>query len=338
MKTVLITGAVGFIGFHLSKLCLEAGYTVVGIDNLSNYYDVQLKLDRESILKKYDFFSLHKEDIQSSKLFSRIVNENVKIDIIVHLAAQAGVRHSIDHPEDYVTSNLIGTFKVLELARAIKPLHTLMASTSSVYGSNKKMPFTETERTDHPLSFYAATKKSNEVMAHSYSHVFQVPITLFRFFTVYGEWGRPDMALYKFASKMLNDEPIDVYNFGEMERDFTYVGDLVKAIELLFSHPPSAGATQKPVISSDSLSPSAPHRICNIGNSQPINLMEYIKELEKNLKIESKKNYVEMQTGDVPKTFANVDLLRELTGFVPSTPIATGVKRFANWYLEYQSK
>ena len=338
MKTVLITGAVGFIGFHLSRLCLEAGYKVVGIDNLSDYYDVQLKLDREIILKKYDFFSLHKEDIQSSKLFPRIVNDNVKIDIIVHLAAQAGVRHSIDHPEDYVTSNLTGTFKVLELARAIKPLHTLMASTSSVYGSNKKMPFTETERTDHPLSFYAATKKSNEVMAHSYSHVFQVPITLFRFFTVYGEWGRPDMALYKFASKMLNDEPIDVYNFGEMERDFTYVGDLVKAIELLFSHPPSTVATQKPVISSDSLSPSAPHRICNIGNSQPINLMEYIKELEKNLKIESKKNYVEMQTGDVPKTFANVDLLRELTGFVPSTPIETGVKRFADWYLEYKSK
>ena len=327
--TIIITGSAGFIGFHLAERLLQQGHTVIGIDAVTDYYDPNLKIARLNILRKYvNFFN--KKMLLEGPEFQEIHKEFPKIDIIVHLAAQAGVRYSIENPHTYVSSNLVGTHSVLELARIHSVDHLLMASTSSVYGANTEMPFNERQKTDHQLSFYAATKKSNEVMAHSYSHVFNIPTTMFRFFTVYGPWGRPDMALYKFANNMIKGIPIDVYNNGEMERDFTYVADLVKSISLLIGCKPQK---DKVVGRQDSLSPVAPFRVVNIGNSNPVQLMAYIDELENALNIKAKKNMLPMQVGDVKSTNADTTLLKDLTGFIPDTDIKVGVSEFVKWFL-----
>jgi UDP-glucuronate 4-epimerase len=335
-KKVLITGSAGFIGFHLSKRLLGNDWHVIGLDALTEYYDVELKLARLEQLKSYTNFTEIRGRLEDEDLCANIA-ETHDFDLIIHLAAQAGVRYSIDHPKEYVNTNLIGTFNVLELARSKKVKHLLAASTSSVYGANKQMPFDEAQKTVTPMSFYAATKMSNELMAHSYAHIFNIPTTMFRFFTVYGPWGRPDMALFKFVRAMLDDKPIDIYNHGEMKRDFTYVEDLTQAIELLAAAAPPlvTGRSDDARICGDSLSTVAPFRSVNIGNSSPVNLMDYIKAAERALGKTAKKNYLDMQVGDVPATWANTNLLRNLTGYQPSTPIDVGVDRFVEWFCEF---
>ncbi len=301
---------------------------------MTDHYDVNLKKARQKLLCENSNFYNYDGLIQNRELLNQIYSYH-KPNIIIHLAAQAGVRYSIENPISYVESNLIGTFHILELARKYKPDHLLMASTSSVYGSNKDMPLRETQKCDTSMSFYAATKKSNEAMAHSYSHLYAVPITMFRFFTVYGPWGRPDMALFKFTKNILLGKRIDVYNKGNMFRDFTYVDDLVKAIFLLISKIPMKTNERKSTIKNDSISDVAPFRIVNIGNSQPINLLDYIKVLEKILGKEAKKNYLGMQDGDVYKTHSNIDLLKTLTGFEPKTTMHEGISQFVKWYKSF---
>lgn len=335
MKNVLVTGAAGFIGFHISKLLLQNGYSVVGVDALTDYYDVRLKRERLEHLKKNNRFAFVKTRIDTDNFLKR-ASAFDRPDVIIHLAAQAGVRYSIEHPKEYLDTNIVGSFNVLELARIWNVQHLLMASTSSVYGSNREMPFDERQKCDTPMSFYAATKKANESMAHSYSHIHGIPITMFRFFTVYGPWGRPDMALYKFANAIINDEPIDVYNHGQMKRDFTYVDDLVKAIMLLVGCVPELKSISQSAIDNDSLSDVAPFRVVNIGNSQTEQLLDYIKALENVLGKTAKKNFLPMQQGDVPETYANTNLLKQLTGFSPETDIVTGVTHFVNWFKEYR--
>jgi UDP-glucuronate 4-epimerase len=330
----LITGSAGFIGFHLAQTFLSKKWKVIGFDAMTNYYDVSLKKDRHSILENNpDFFS-YKGLLQDPKLLNEVY-ERHKPNIIIHLAAQAGVRYSIDNPISYVESNLIGTFHILELSRKYKPEHLLMASTSSVYGSNKDMPLHENQKSDTPMSFYAATKKSNEAMAHSYSHLYHVPITMFRFFTVYGPWGRPDMALFKFTRNMLSGQPIDVYNNGNMVRDFTYVSDLVNAIYLLTDKIPLLPRNRDKQIKHDNISDVAPFRVVNIGNSKPINLLDFIAELEKVLAINAKKNYLGMQDGDIHKTHSDISLLENLIGSQPKTTVNEGIARFVEWYKSY---
>ena len=301
---------------------------------MTNYYDVNLKRDRHSILKKNPSFLAYKGLLQDQKLLNEVY-ERHKPNIIIHLAAQAGVRYSIDNPISYVESNLIGTFHILELARKHKPEHLLMASTSSVYGSNIDMPLHENQKSDTPMSFYAATKKSNEAMAHSYSHLYHVPITMFRFFTVYGPWGRPDMALFKFTRNMLSGQPIDVYNNGNMVRDFTYVSDLVNAIYLLTDKIPLLPRNRDKQIKHDNISDVAPFRVVNIGNSKPINLLDFIAELEKVLAVNAKKNYLGMQNGDIHKTHSDISLLENLIGSQPKTTVNEGIARFVEWYKSY---
>lgn len=326
----MITGSAGFIGFHLSELLLRSGWEVIGVDNVSDYYDVNLKEHRLNILKNYERFQFHRLDISTDEFLNPDLFGD--IPLIVHLAAQAGVRYSIDDPKSYTISNLLGTQNVLELARRQRVKHLLISSTSSVYGANTQMPFDELQQTDHPLSYYAATKKSNEIMAHSYSYVFKIPITMFRFFTVYGPWGRPDMALFKFTKNIIEGEKIDVYNDGKMARDFTYVEDLVNAIYQLISSVPEQGSKSSEI---DSLSNVAPHRIVNIGNAQSVKLMDYISCLEKTLKIKADINFMPMQVGDVEKTEANTELLLSLTGFRPHTGIDVGIRKFVEWYKSY---
>ena len=333
--SILVTGSAGFIGYHLCKHLLECGHHVYGIDAITDYYDPQLKMDRLKDLRTFDnFFEFQLRIENTTQIIEAF--KNIDLDIIIHLAAQAGVRYSIDHPKDYVQTNLVGTFSILELARKKKVSHLLAASTSSVYGSNTEMPFSEDQKTNSPLSFYAATKKSNEVMAHSYSHIHRIPITMFRFFTVYGPWGRPDMALFKFTDNILQNKPIDIYNYGEMSRDFTYIDDLVQAIVLLKDQiPPEQQASFKPQHTNDSLSTTAPWRVVNIGNSQPQSLMKYINTLEDVLNVEAKKNYLPIQPGDVPSTWADNTLLQDLTGFKPKIGIEKGVFEFVTWYKKY---
>ena len=312
-KTALITGSAGFIGFHLCELLLEMGFEVIGVDAITEYYDPKLKLDRLKLLEENSNFVNYKVRVENFTSLSEIF-EKYSLDFVVHLAAQAGVRYSIEAPEDYVQTNLVGTYNVLELSKRSEVNHLLMASTSSVYGSNKILPFHELQKADTPMSFYAATKKSNELMAHSYAHIFALPITVFRFFTVYGPWGRPDMALFKFIKAMTNNEEIEVYNYGKMQRDFTYVIDLVKAIERLTKvTPPKLNERENIIQSSfDSLSEVAPFRIVNIGNSNPVELMDYIQALENSLGIKAKKSMKPIQPGDVPATFADTKLLKDL--------------------------
>ena len=329
-KVALITGAAGFIGYHISKRLLDAGWRVIGVDCISNYYDPLLKTHRESmLLKSPSYRSVHSK-IEEPGLLMRLFREE-NVAIVIHLAAQAGVRYSIENPRAYLESNVIGTFELLEAARAYPPEHMLLASTSSVYGANYEMPYKETDKADHQMSFYAATKKSTENMAHSYAHLFNLPITMFRFFTVYGPWGRPDMAPFKFTRAILAGDPIDVYNKGQMWRDFTYVTDLIRAIELLILKVP--GSSQR--VDGDTLSPVAPFRVVNIGNSVKIHLNEFIDEFDKALGIKSVRNHMEMQPGDVPATWADASLLYSLTGYAPSTPISIGVKLFCDWYTDY---
>ena len=284
---ILITGSSGFIGFHLSKLLLEKGNTVYGIDSMNNYYDVNLKKARLSILKKYKNFKFSKINLEESKKIENIF-KRTRPKVVIHLAAQAGVRYSIDKPEVYLKSNVNGTFNVIESSNKIKVKHLIMASSSSVYGANKKIPFKEIDKTETQLSIYASTKKANESMAHSYSNIWNIPITMLRFFTVYGPWGRPDMALFKFTKNIMNNKKIDIYNNGKMYRDFTYIDDIVNGINLVINKPPNN--KQKKKFKNDSLSPVAPFRILNIGNTKKVYLLNFIKEIEIILKKKEKKN------------------------------------------------
>ena len=333
-RTALVTGSAGFIGYFTCRRLLADGFRVIGVDNLSDYYDPDLKRRRQAGLLQNARFTAINEPIESPGLLMDLFARE-KPYVVVHLAAQAGVRYSIDNPRSYLESNLVGTFELLEAARAHPPQHMLLASTSSAYGANTEMPYRETMRTDHQMSFYAATKKATEAMAHSYAHLFDLPVTMFRFFTVYGPWGRPDMALFKFTKAMLNGEPIDVYNHGEMMRDFTYVDDLVEAIRRLVDAPPDRPERPEAIAEGDSLSPVAPWRVVNIGNSQPVRLDAMIAAIEEVLGIAAKRNLMPMQPGDVPATWADAELLRALTGYVPATDIRDGVRRFVEWYREY---
>lgn len=324
---VLVTGAAGFIGFHLSRRLLADGWQVTGFDGMTSYYDPALKQARLEILQSQPGFDFHKGMLEDEGRLARLTT-SLQPDVIVHLAAQAGVRYSIDAPRSYVQSNLIGTHEVLEAARAHPPKHLLMASTSSAYGANTKMPYAETDRATHPMSFYAATKIANEAMAHSYAHLFSLPTTMFRFFTVYGTWGRPDMALFKFTKAILNGDAIDVYNHGNMQRDFTYVEDLVEGIIRLISVPPGIDL----IGPMDSLSPVAPFRVVNIGNGAPEQLTDFIAAIETATGRTAVRNLMPMQPGDVPATWADASLINALVGPLPRTNIRDGVARFVDWY------
>lgn len=326
----LITGTAGFIGFHLALRLLAEGHDVVGVDGMTPYYDVSLKRARHDILRRSNHFVEYVEMLENMPALEKIAEKH-PVDVIVHLAAQAGVRYSLENPRAYVDANLVGTFNVMEIARAQAPKHFLFASTSSVYGANKDMPFSERERADHPLTLYAATKKATEDMAHSYAHLWKIPTTAFRFFTVYGPWGRPDMALFKFVRAALAGEPIDVYGHGKMQRDFTYIDDLVESIVRLVDRPPQEGA---PVADFDSLSPAAPYRVVNIGGGAPVGLEQFIDEMEAKLGVSVKRNYMDMQKGDVPATYASADLLEKLTGYRPMTSVREGIGAFVDWYRE----
>jgi UDP-glucuronate 4-epimerase len=324
----LVTGSAGFIGFHVCRRLLADGHDVAGIDAMVPYYDVRLKEDRLALLAASPRFANHRLDIADMAATAAAV-EAERPDILIHLAAQAGVRYSLDHPESYVASNVVGTFNLLEICRRRPVRHFLMASTSSAYGGATRMPFRETDAAATPLTIYAATKLSAEAIAHSYAHLWGQPVTTFRFFTVYGPWGRPDMALFKFTEAARRGAAIDVYNDGRMERDFTYVDDLVEAITRLVGAVPETG---KPVGPADSLSPVAPYRLVNIGNGAPCGLLDYIAALERCLGQEIARNYLPMQPGDIARTWADTTLLEALTGFRPSTPVETGVARFVAWY------
>jgi UDP-glucuronate 4-epimerase len=329
VRTVLVTGSAGFIGYHLCRRLLDDGFRVVGLDAMTDYYDVRLKERRHAMLLQSAGFRAEIGRIEDPGRLSSLLAEEPQV--VVHLAAQAGVRWSIEAPRTYVEANLIGTFELLEAARAHPPGHLLLASTSSVYGANTAMPYAETDRADTQMSFYAATKKANEAMAHSYAHLYALPTTMFRFFTVYGPWGRPDMALFRFTRAILEGRPIEVYNRGAMSRDFTYVDDLVEAIRRLIDLPPGA----EPACGTDSLSPVAPFRIVNIGNAAPVQLGDFIEALEQALGQRAERLLLPMQPGDVPATWSDTTLLTQLTGFAPSTPIAEGVARFVAWYRDH---
>ncbi len=332
-RTALVTGSSGFIGFHLCRRLLDEGWRVVGLDNLSDYYEVSLKERRQAMLAQNAGFSVVNDSVETPGLMMRLFEEH-RPDVVVHLAAQAGVRYSIENPRSYLESNIVGTFEILEAARAFPPAHMLLASTSSAYGANTEMPYREVMKADHQMSFYAATKKATEAMAHSYAHLFGLPVTMFRFFTVYGPWGRPDMALFKFTKAILEGRPIDVYNFGDMKRDFTYVTDLVEAIRLLIDAVPVRPADGV-VAEGDSLSPVAPWRVVNIGNSEPVQLTDYIAAIEAATGRVAERNLMPMQAGDVPATWADTTLLQSLTGYHPKTRVPEGVKAFVDWYRDY---
>ena len=337
MKT-LVTGASGFIGFHLCKKLIKIGYEVNGIDNFNQYYDNKLKFDRYKELKNFakknkTDFTIHKLDIENFEELKRIAFKFIP-ESIIHLAAQAGVRYSITNPSAYIQSNLVGFGNVLEICKELKINKFLYASSSSVYGGNKKLPFKELQNVDHPISLYAASKKSNELMAHTYSHLYNLPSVGLRFFTVYGPWGRPDMALFKFTKAILSNQAIEVYNYGNMVRDFTYVDDVVESIVRLL---------QKNIESDDKFdfinpNPSsswAPFMIFNIGNSNPTKLTEFISAIEKELDIKAKKNLLPMQEGDVAETSANTDKLQKWINYKPDTSVEKGIKNFIEWYLKY---
>ena len=334
MRKVLVTGSAGFIGFHLSQLLLDEGFAVVGYDGMTDYYDVRLKQRRHQMLLQNQHFSAHVGMLEDfERLHALALAE--KPEVIVHLAAQAGVRYSLENPRAYIEANVVGTFNVMECARELAVDHLLMASTSSVYGANDAMPFTERDKADTPLTIYAATKKATEAMGHSYAHLWDLPVTMFRFFTVYGPWGRPDMALFKFTKGILNGEPIEIYNGGEMWRDFTYVTDLVRGIRLLIDVVPERPASSEDIPEWDSLSPAAPFRVVNIGNNDKVRLADFIQAIEAECGREAIRNYLPMQKGDVPATWANADLLKRLTGYQPKTNYRDGVNRFVAWYRDY---
>lgn len=329
-RRVFITGVAGFIGFHLAKRMLSEGCKVMGFDGMTPYYNPKLKAARLSILQAQSGFDFDQGMLEEEGRLRGLVC-TFEPDLIVHLAAQAGVRYSIDAPRSYVSSNLIGSHEVLEAARTCKPKHLMMASTSSAYGANTEMPYAEKHPSVHPISFYAATKIANEAMAHSYAHLFDVPTTMFRFFTVYGPWGRPDMALFKFTKAILNGEAIDVYNYGNMQRDFTYVEDLVEGIIRLAGTVPGID----PISQMDSLSPVAPFRVVNIGNGIPVALNEFIAAIEAATGRKAQRNLMSMQPGDVQSTWADTRLMKAMVGELPRTDIRKGVKQFVDWYLRW---
>jgi len=336
MKTYLVTGAAGFIGFHLAKYLLERDVHVVSLDSMNDYYSVQLKRDRLAQLQRFDHFDFVEADLVDQEAVEHVFSEYT-FDRVVHLAAQAGVRYSLTNPRAYIDSNIVGFANILEGCRHAKVPHLTYASSSSVYGGNTQMPFSVHQNVDHPLSLYAATKKSNELMAHTYSHLYGLPTTGLRFFTVYGPWGRPDMALFRFTKAILAGEPIDVYNNGQMRRDFTYVDDIVEGVYR------TSEQVVKPNTdwSSDSPDPSssdAPYCLYNIGNNQPVELSRFIEVLEQALGIEAIKNLLPMQPGDVPATYADIEALETAVGFRPTTTIEEGIGRFVEWYRGYMGK
>ncbi len=336
MRRVLITGTAGFIGFHLAKLLLSEGFKVHGYDGITDYYDVTLKKRRHQILDENPNFSATVGMLEDEVLLNQVCDQ-FQPQIIVHLAAQAGVRHSLEHPRTYIDSNIVGTFNVMEAAKRLKVDHLLMASTSSVYGANEDMPFVETEKADTQLTIYSATKKATESMGHSYAHLWNLPVTMFRFFSVYGTYGRPDLALFMFVDAILEDRPINIYNHGDMYRDFTYVDDLARAIRLLIDAVPVRPA-DRVVPEWDSLSPVAPFRIVNIGNSEKIRLMDFIDQIETCLGKKAIRNYMGMQMGDVPAAWADATLLTNLTGYKPQTDFRDGIACFVEWFRDYYKK
>ena len=333
MKKLLVTGAAGFIGFHVSLRCLKANLQVVGLDSLNEYYDVSLKHSRLDQLREFSNFEFVKLDLQNQSAMAELF-ETQEFDKVIHLGAQAGVRYSVENPFVYIDSNIMGTMNILEGCRRTAVSHLVYASSSSVYGSNTSQPFSVHDPVDHPLSLYAATKKANEMMAHSYSHLYGLPTTGLRFFTVYGPWGRPDMALFKFTKAIIEGKTIDVYNEGKMKRDFTYVDDIATAVTLLVDHIPVADAawnSKQP----DPGTSSAPYRIYNIGNQQPTELTRFIEVLEETIGVRAKMNMLPIKPGDVLDTFADVNTLKDALGFFPETPIEVGIQRFVEWYRGY---
>ena len=329
----LVTGAAGFIGFHTSQCLLDRGDTVIGVDNLNDYYDPSLKEARLSLLNNNDNFSFHKMDIIDKKAVDTVFKSESP-DYVIHLAAQAGVRYSLQNPYAYIDSNITGFMNILEACRHFPVKHLVFASSSSVYGANTKMPFSVNDNVDHPLSLYAATKKANELMAHTYSYLYNIPVSGLRFFTVYGPWGRPDMALFIFTRKIINGEPIDVFNNGKHKRDFTYIDDIVEGVVRVADNI----AMSNPDWNSDMPDPAtskAPYRLYNIGNNSPVELMYFIGVIEKNLNKKAIIKYLPLQPGDVPETYANVDALIDYVGYSPSTEIESGIEKFIKWYRDY---
>ena len=330
---ILITGTAGFIGFHLSKKLLDDGHKVVGIDNLNNYYDVKLKEDRLAILKKHSNFKFEKVSLEDREGINKVF-EAYKPTHVVNLAAQAGVRYSLQNPHAYIDSNIVGFVNLLEACRYNEVKHLIFASSSSVYGANTKMPFSVHDNVDHPVSLYAATKKANELMAHTYSHLYGIPTTGLRFFTVYGPWGRPDMALFIFTKSIIEGKPIKVFNYGKMKRDFTYIDDIIEGIVRLINKIPEPN----PNWSGDKPDPGTSYvlyRLYNIGNNQPVELMRFIETIERALGKEAVKEFLPLQAGDVPQTYADVDDLMRDVGFKPSTTIKEGIAKFVEWYKDY---
>lgn len=332
MLRVLITGCCGFIGFHLTNKLLSKNYFVMGIDNMNDYYDVKLKYDRLEILSSYRNFLYKNISIEDVRSVQQVFNQN--FDVVINLAAQAGVRYSLKNPMAYIDSNIVGFINVLEACRHNSIKHFIYASSSSVYGANTSLPFSTKQNVDHPISLYAATKKSNELIAHSYSHLFGLPTTGLRFFTVYGPWGRPDMALFKFTKSICEGKPIDVYNYGRMKRDFTYVDDVIEAIERLIHKSPEpnlywTGECPEPGSS------YAPFKIYNIGNNTPVELNRFIDEIENKIGKKAIRNLLPLQAGDVPETYAEISDLENDIGFKPKTPIEVGISNFIDWYLDY---
>jgi UDP-glucuronate 4-epimerase len=332
-KTVLVTGSAGFIGYHLSKRLLDDGCRVVGVDNLNEYYDVKLKFNRLDQLKQYDRFQFHKVDLAEKSKLDALFSETA-FDVVVNLAAQAGVRYSLENPQAYVNSNLVGFVNILECCRYGQVQHLVFASSSSVYGANTKMPFSVHHNVDHPVSLYAATKKANELMAHTYSHLFDLPCTGLRFFTVYGPWGRPDMALFLFTDAIMAGRPIKVFNHGRMQRDFTYIDDIVEGVVRVMGSIPEPN----PNWSGNDPDPAnsyARYKLYNIGNNNPVELSAFIETIEGALGRKAEKEYLEMQPGDVPATYADIDELMQAVGFKPRTSLSQGVEKFVDWYQSY---
>jgi UDP-glucuronate 4-epimerase len=332
---VLVTGSAGFIGFHVARRLLDIGYEVLGYDALTTYYDQVLKRRRQQILLNYANFATHEAMLEDRHRLLSAIGEFAP-EIVIHLAAQAGVRYSLEKPAQYIDSNITGTFNLLEAARTYKPRHLLLASTSSVYGGNEKQPFSENDKTDNPVSLYAATKKAAETLSHSYAHLFGIPTTCCRFFTVYGPWGRPDMALFKFVDAIEHGTPIEIYGEGRMQRDFTFVDDVVEALLRLVDIVPECGAPFSHGAVNDSLSPVAPWRAVNIAGGQPVELMHFVSTIEKALGQDAIKHMLPHQQGDMVQTVADTRLLHMLTGFLPQIPVAEGVARFTSWYSDYR--
>lgn len=337
MTRVFITGSAGFIGYHLAKLLLEEGMVVHGYDGMTDYYEVSLKQRRHAMLSQSPNFTATEAMLEDDAALNAAVDACAP-DIIVHLAAQAGVRYSLENPRAYIDANVVGSFNVMEAARRHAVRHLLMASTSSAYGAETAMPYVETQKADTQMTIYAATKKATESMGHAYAHLWDLPTTMFRFFTVYGPWGRPDMALFKFVDAILDGRPIDVYNHGEMYRDFTYVTDLVRAIRLLMDAAPERPDSPQDISEGDSLSAVAPYRIVNIGNSQTVRLTEFVDAIEDVLGVKATRNLMEIQKGDVPATWADAQLLQSLTGYRPQTDVRAGIAEFVTWFRDYYGK